>query len=292
MFESWIFWALAAAVFWGVGAIFSKKALATFTPLVYNLLTVPLDILLLLPFALAFGLNLGRFTLVDFLLLIFITTSYTLYYYVISLNKLALSGTVLSTYPLVTMFFAILLLGEKLTGVQLVWILVLVTGVVLIGLPTSEIPDPDLRARSGFRIFFQGWFLAALGMAIFSGLADFLAKGLIDRVGVGNYLFFYGWAFIPSNLVAFFLDKRGRVWPRLKFQEWPLALLGAALLVLGSGFFFTAVSFGPVSLVAPISSLYAAITVILSFIFLKERLTKVQALGVALAVTGVIMIGT
>ena len=279
MINSWLFWALGAAVLWGAGAIFSKKALATFTPLVYNLVNIPLDVFLLLPFAFYFGFNLAHFTINDFLLLSFIVSSYTLYYYVISLNKLALSGTVLSTYPLITMLLAVLFLGEKLTGAQLIWILILMTGVVLIGLP-SRLENVRL----------EGWFLAALGMAIFSGLADFLAKDLITRVGVGNYFLFIGLAYIPPNLLCFVLDKKGRVWPKIKLSRWPFLLTGAALLVLGSGFFFTALSLGPASVVAPVSSLYAVITVILSFIFLKERLTKVQALGVALAVLGVVFI--
>lgn len=280
IFNSWLFWALAAAVTWGAGQVVAKKGLSYFTPLAYNLLGVPLDVLILLPFALVLGIDLSRLGFWDIPLIVFVTSTYLLYFYAISLGSVALVGTILSLYPLVTMFSAIVFLGERVTGTQIFWSLIILLGAVLIGLKNEPRKSK-----------IEKWFWFALVSAILIGLGDFVAKFVIDRIGPGNYFLLYGPGFIPGLLVAFLVDKSGRRWPRISAPLWLLSILGVSLIVLGIGFFFTAFSKGPASLVAPISSSYAVITVVLAMIFLKEKLTKTQALGVALAVLGIIFVG-
>ncbi len=53
--------------------------------------------------------------------------------------------------------------------------------------------------------------------------------------------------------------------------------------------FFTALRHGPISVVSPVVSMYGGLTVVLSLLFLGESLAPVQAIGVIIATTGVVL---
>lgn len=281
MFSGWLFWALAAALVWGIGQVVAKKGLSLFTPLGFNFLYLPFDFLISIPLALLLGVDPARITLFDLLLTVITLATYVLYSYVISMGELSLTGTIVSAYPLSTMFFSTVLLGEKLTAFQLLFTLMIIGGVVLIGFPEK------LR---GLKV--ESWFGLAVITALLIGFGDFLAKIVIGRIGVANYFLIYGVSYLPGLMLSFVLDKRGRRLPQIPLKDWLLALLGASMITGGGLFFFTAFSKGPASLVSPVASSYTALTVILALIFLKEKLRKVQALGVAFVVLGIILIGS
>ena len=281
MFSGWLVWALLASLVWGVGQVVAKKGLNLFTPLAFNFLFVPFDLLIYIPLALLLGADPSRITLFDLLLTIFTLTTYVLYSYVISMGELSLTGTIISSYPLSTMFFSVALLGEKLTMNQFIFILLIILGVVLIGLPEK---------LKGLKV--EGWFGLAIITALLIGFGDFLAKIVIGRIGVANYFLIYGISYLPGLMISLALDKKGRRIPKISLKDWVSALIGASMVTGAGIFFFIALSKGPASLVAPVASSYTALTVILALIFLKEKLRKIQAFGVLLVVLGIILIGS
>jgi bacterial/archaeal transporter family protein len=82
----------------------------------------------------------------------------------------------------------------------------------------------------------------------------------------------------------------------LKFQPdfHPLgiffAIITGMLGFLGAFCFLNAVSTGPVTLVATLSALYPAISVLLAVAFLHESITLRQGFGIALALASVILV--
>lgn len=265
---------------WGVSQVVNKKGLDSLTPLMYNLVVTAIGLLVYLSYASFRGFNVVHFRLSDFLLLTFVTATYLLYLYIVSLGQISLTGTIWASYPVTTVICSVIFLGEKVSLNQVFFIALILLGVALIGLPQKI---ADFKAEK--------WFWLALGGAALIGVSDFLAKFVINRNSVGDYFFWYSLAMLPGMILVWFLDKKGRVWPKVPLQIWLTVLLGGLLLELGNVFFFTAFSKGPVSLISPIVSSYQAITVVLALVFLKEKLRKTQALGVALAVLGIILIG-
>ena len=79
-------------------------------------------------------------------------------------------------------------------------------------------------------------------------------------------------------------------WERPSRSQMPLIILSGVLDALGNTFFTFAARFGRLDLAAILSSLYPASTVMLSQIFLHERLNRPQWLGVVLAILAVILI--
>jgi uncharacterized membrane protein len=60
---------------------------------------------------------------------------------------------------------------------------------------------------------------------------------------------------------------------------------------LGIGTYYLALAHGKASSVAPVVGAYPAFVALLAVVFLSERMSAIQVLGVALAVLGIILIG-
>ena len=81
-------------------------------------------------------------------------------------------------------------------------------------------------------------------------------------------------------------------WPTLSMEQVPLALALAVLGLAGLLLFYKALALGPIAIVSPIGAAYVAVTVILVVIFLGERLTSGQLIGIAITTFGILMTGT
>ena len=69
---------------------------------------------------------------------------------------------------------------------------------------------------------------------------------------------------------------------------WTLALVAGSLDALANGIFQLAAQRGDLAIVAVIGSLYPAATLFLARIFLRERMSGIQATGVALALAAIV----
>jgi len=134
------------------------------------------------------------------------------------------------------------------------------------------------------------WKIFAVGSALFAGLTAVLAK-----VGVKN---------ISSNLATFIRTIVIIVFLGLIIyfrREWknPLSIDRHSMIFLvlsgvATGLswicYFRALQLGPASLVAPIDKLSLVFAVVLSLVFLGERLGLYQWLGVSLITAGTLMV--
>ena len=94
-----------------------------------------------------------------------------------------------------------------------------------------------------------------------------------------------------SGLVFLLLTAR-RIPKGVPAGAWPLLALTGLLDVTANALFLLAARIGLVSLVAVISSLYPASTVLLARVVLHERVGRRQQAGLALAAVGVVLIAS
>jgi drug/metabolite transporter (DMT)-like permease len=88
-------------------------------------------------------------------------------------------------------------------------------------------------------------------------------------------------------LVAYGLITRQRVLPQRML--WPLVSLGGLLDVSGNVFYVLAGQVGRLDTAAVLVSLYPASTVILASIFLKERINRMQVMGIMAALLAIVL---
>lgn len=143
----------------------------------------------------------------------------------------------------------------------------------------SQAPSPEgIQARSGL--------LEALGAGTGFGVFFVLLERSPEDSGLWPLI---GMRFSMMALMATLLviAKTPRAWPKIS----PLQLAGLGLLNgLADLLYLLATREGLLALVAVITSFYPAATVVLAAVFLRERMTRPQAAGLAFAGVSVALI--
>jgi len=140
-------------------------------------------------------------------------------------------------------------------------------------------PRPRLATGVGWAV------LAALG---FGFMFWFLGFYVIPQVGAGMSVWFMRITAVVALLLVAAPARQslrlpgGNVW-------WLLLVVGAAdtaAFVANN----TGLRIGPVSIVSVLASLYGAVTVVLSWIFLRERLARSQWVGILFIFAGIVLV--
>ncbi|MEX2161643.1 MAG: DMT family transporter [Anaerolineales bacterium] len=131
---------------------------------------------------------------------------------------------------------------------------------------------------------------AGIGLAVLAGLGFGLFFTLLDQISEGVVF----WPLVASRLVAasllagYFILVRQPLVPSK--PPWGLLLASGLLDVGGNFFFLQAVQTGRLDLSAVLVSLYPAVTVLLALLIAKERMSRVQAVGVLIALLAIVLI--
>jgi drug/metabolite transporter (DMT)-like permease len=213
-----------------------------------------------------------------------------LFYHSLEVGVLAVVAPISASYPALTVTLAILS-GERFSVWRGAGIASTLLGVVLTA--TSPMPENRKSGENGSgsekrHVLSQGvgwailaslsfgvlfWVLGFRAVPAIGGLASVWAIRLVTGVTLGMVA-------LPARQSIKF--PRGTVW-------WLLATVG----VLDTSAFLAnnfALQWGPVSVVTVLASLFSAITVLLACVFLRERLARVQWVGIALILAGVALV--
>ncbi len=113
---------------------------------------------------------------------------------------------------------------------------------------------------------------------------------LISRVSHGEVFWPLAIARFSSVLLLVVLTSIRRQAFALRRDVVLFIVLGGVLDALGNAFFVVASHMGRLDIAALFSSLYPAATVILATLFLRERVTRIQILGIVLALVAIPLI--
>ena len=279
---TWFILALGAALFWGVSQVFIKRGFRDISPLWTNIFSGVVALVVWVPtvlFLLEFKLTVPPFPVLLPVLLVVAFNMF--YYYAISKGKLVLTGTVVAAYPLATIFWSAIFLAERLEVLQWLGVALMISGGIVVSLPEKQI-----HGKNNF-----SWLWWGLAGAAFLGTGDFLSKVVVNRIGAYSYIFFNTIFFNLLLLANYLVDKKGRALPKFSWKKFLPSILGVTLLSTGTLLFYLAFDYGKVSLITPISSIYPAITVFLAIIFLKEKISQRQSLGIVGIILGLILVG-
>ena len=137
---------------------------------------------------------------------------------------------------------------------------------------------------------------------ILSHLAD-LKLPLIAGIGFGSdFVFMHEatstgstiWPMVASRsggliLITVYMLVTRSSWKVEDASAWPIITLNGILDISGNVFFILAGQMGRLDVAAVLSSLFPGATVILAWIFLKERLSLNQWIGIAAALTAIVL---
>jgi drug/metabolite transporter (DMT)-like permease len=205
-------------------------------------------------------------------------------YYSFEIGVMSIVAPVSSAYPALTVTLAILS-GERITPLRGGGLAVTLLGVILAATSFAPVKGPAAKetARLAKGV---GWaILAALGFGTlfwFLGFYVIPAVGPTISVWVIRLTSFSVLALLAVPARQSLQLPSGSVW-------WMLAAVGfldtAAFIANNAG-----LRTGQVSVVSVLASLYGAVTVVLAWIFLREKLERSQWCGIVLIFVGIVLV--
>jgi drug/metabolite transporter (DMT)-like permease len=210
-------------------------------------------------------------------------------YHSFEVGTLSIVGPVSSCYPALTVALS-LMSGERLHIVRGGGLVVTLVGVILACISFSSLTKNHVGGGSAEPVAHLskgvGWAItAALGFGVmfwFLGFYVLPAVGAPVSVWVMRLTSIVSLALIAVPVGKTLALPRGAVW-------WALFAAGildtSAFLATNAG-----LQTGQVSVVSVLASLYGAVTVLLAWIFLRERLEISQWLGIAMIFAGIVLV--
>ena len=135
----------------------------------------------------------------------------------------------------------------------------------------------------------MNWLVYALATVVLWTAWSFLGAIALKDVSAAQATLVFGVAVVIVGAVSLVLGDREGSWSP---SGLTVAGISGGCGALGMATFYLALGRGEASSVVPVIGVYPAFVALLAVAFLSERLSAVQAIGVALAVTGVVLVGT
>lgn len=280
--------ALLSSLFMAGMQILLKKSYKELDPSVAYLFDMLFGLIIWIPVGFVFGATLVG--IVNCLLYAVISAilSEALVFYALSKGNLSISTVLIATYPVYTLLFSFFINNETLTFMQILLVFITIIGTVLTTFD-SDFKVKNLKNLSIIIPFFT---------AIAIGISDTLTKGIIDETSSFDFLVAIAIVQIPVAITYLFLAKQKpkMIISDLKngVKEYKYSLLGSLLNVIGTGCLLVSFNYTYASIASPLTAIYTPFVLIYSFLFLKEKINKVNLIGIILALLGafgIIMIG-
>jgi len=272
---------------WGIydffGGVYSKKIGPYKTIFWSQCSGVIFTGLLFFVFTPSFSLNLGTIALLLIAALLY-SAGYLFFMRGFEIGNISIVAAIMNLWAVFTMLFAFLFMGQKLTQVQLVGVLMIIFGATLASIHWQEIKEGK---KFQFSLGVKETILGAFFFGLFWNVSEIIA----ERIGwLPTTCFVKG--FIVLLLAFFSLLTMQRLSLQSEGSGTKLMLLvmgcieAGAVAVVNYG-----LSVGDAILITPIASALSIVTICMAVAFLKERVSWMQALGMLIAVCGIVVTG-
>ena len=283
----WIVYAFASAVFAGITSILAKVGIKN----VDTHVATALRTIVVAVFAWAMVFIVGSQTGITsisgksllFLILSGIATggSWLCYFRALQIGDVNKVVPIDKSSTVLTMLLAFLLLGERLTWLKALAMVLILFGTLMM-IERKESENKDVQNNS--------WLLYAILSAVFASLTAILGK-----IGIENIESNLGTAIrtivvlLMAWLIVLGTKKQGEV-RRIETRSW--IFIGLSGLATGLSWlcYYKALSQGPASIVVPIDKLGILVTVAFAYVVFGEKLSRKTAAGLALIVTGTLLL--
>lgn len=205
--------------------------------------------------------------------------SYPMFLKAVEKGNATITGVIAGTFPLWVVIISVLFLNERLTVPQTMAIITILLGVVLSALHLSR--------KTRIRNLFNRQSLLAFVVSIMWGISFSMMKYPVDKLGWFEGSYFNGLSGALVTIVWLYPKYKSKLRPVFK-KHYIYPLMNASTGVAATIAYSLALERGNNSIVAPIAGSYSGLFAILSYLKFKEKLTKIQLLGVLLILSGVV----
>lgn len=280
--------AIISAIFMAAMQILLKKSYKELDPSVAFFFDAIFGVLIWIPVGFIFGATIGGVVNCLIYAIISAVLSEALVFYALSKGDLSVSTVMIATYPIYTLLFSRYINNEILSIEQLIFIILTIVGTILTCFD-KEFKLKNLKSLS---------MLIPIITAIAIGLSDTLTKKVINETSSFDFLVAIAIVQIPVALIYLKIAKQkfSNIFKEIKsgMKEYKYSIIGSLLNVLGTGCLLVSFNYGMVSIVSPLTAIYTPFVLLYSIVFLKEKINKLNLVGIITALVGtfgIIMIG-
>lgn len=276
----YIIYALLASVFSGLTSVFAKTGIKNTDSILATFLrTIIISLFLLL--IIIFKENINNIFLIDKKTLLFLTLSgisntllWICYFKALDLGTVSKVTPVDKTSIVLTLILSSLFLNEKITTIKIISIALILLGTFL----TIKKESKDSKENR--------WILYAILTAFFTSTTTVLSKIGIENTNTTLITFLRTVVVLIILTTITLFKKKYKYIKDIKKRSWLFIILSGLSTSLSWIFYFKALALGEASIVFPIEKLSLVVSILISIIFLKEKVNKKQIIGIIIIIIG------
>src|SRR5210317_1149175 len=237
---------------------------------------------LLLIFVFTISLNLPiQVTILLPIAAIFYSAGYLFFFKGFEIGNISIVAATMNLWAVFTMLFAFIFMGQRLSTLQSLGVFMIISGVTLASLNWNDLKNKRFQLSSGVKETVLG--------AFFFGVFWNISEVISEKIGWLLTTIFVKIGIILFLLLLSFLIKRElcltKASPKTKLMVVLMGIIEAgAVAIVNFG-----LTIGDAILITPIASALSVVTITMAIIFLKDKVTKLQGLGIVTAIAGIIV---
>jgi len=275
---------IGAMLGWGVydflGGVYAKQigpVKAVFWSQLAGLISA---FLLLFVFTLNFNLPILVLSLLPIAAIAY-SAGYLCFFKGFEIGNVSIVAATMNLWAVFTMLFAFIFMGQRLSTVQSAGVFMIISGVTIASLNWSNIRNNRFQLSAGVKETVIGAFF----FGVFWNLSEVISQEL-------------GWLlttlFIKVGIVLFlltfsFLTKQELDLAEARLKTKTMIIIMGIIEMGATAIVNYGLTIGDAILITPIASALSIITITLAIIFLKDKVTKLQVLGIITAISGIIV---
>lgn len=269
---------------WGLydflGGVFAKQ-IGSFKSLFWSQLAGLISIFLL---AIVFRSRVNTPVLVIIVSLIaaiLYSAGYLFFFKGFELGNVSIIAATMNLWTVFTMLFSFIFMGQRLSAFQTLGVFMIIFGATLASLNWSEIRNQKFQLSAGVK--------EAVFGAFFFGVFWNVSEIISEKVGWLLTTLFIKFGIILFLLIFSLLVKQGIGLTKTSTKTKTIILLMGVIETGAVAFVNYGLTIGDAILITPIASALSIVTITLAIIFLKDKVTKFQGLGIITAIVGIIV---
>jgi transporter family protein len=270
---------------WGIydflGGVFSKQ-IGSFKSLFWSQVAGSVSILLLASI-LKTTTNISALAIILFpLASIFYSLGYLFFFKGFEKGNVSIIAATMNLWAVFTMLFAFAFMGQRLTITQTIGAFTIIAGATVASIEWSDIRNQGLQLSAGVKEAILGAFFFGIFWNISEVISEeinWLLSTLVVKFGIVVLLL----------VLSFVMKQEIGIINSPTTTKYMILLMGiievSAVALVNYG-----LAIGDAILITPIASALSIVTITLAVLFLDERVSRIQGLGIVMAIVGIITI--
>jgi transporter family protein len=273
---------IGGMVGWGIydflGGVFSKQ-IGSFKSLFWSQLAGLISILLL-ALALTADFNLPMLALaLSPLAAIVYSAGYLFFFKGFEKGNVSIIAATMNLWAVFTMLFAFLFMGQRLSVTQTLGVFLILSGATLAAIDWNSIKEQGFQLSLGVKEAFLGAFFFGVFWNISEIVSEeigWLVSTVLTKIGITIFLLVFSYV-VKQEI------KLTDISVRTKFAILFMGVIEVAAVALVN----YGLTIGDAILITPIASALSIVTILLAVLFLKEKVSTIQGVGVLMAIVGI-----